>query len=67
MYEDVEAQQLSVQRNAYIGELLTQRLDQLLEQTEDAAKLERVRGALHDVVMRVQTCAPSRKCTLSTS
>ncbi len=53
MYEDIEAQQLSVQRNAYVGELLMQRLDQLLEQTEDPAKRERVRGALHDVAVRV--------------
>ena len=54
IYEEIEAQQLSVQRNAYIGELLMQRLDQLLEQTEDSAKCERVRGALYDVVTRVQ-------------
>ena len=53
MYEDVEAQQLAVQRNAYVGELLMKRLDQLLEQTDDPAKADRVRGALHAVAMRV--------------
>ena len=55
MYEDVEAQQLSVQSNAYVGELLMQRLEQLLEQTEDPAKRERVLGALDEVAMRVQS------------
>ena len=54
VYGEVEAQQLSVQRNAYVGELLMQRLDQLLEQTEDRAKQERVREALFDVAIRVQ-------------
>ena len=54
LYEDVESQQHPIQRNAYLGELMAQRLSQLLEQTEDPAKRDRVQGALHDVVMRVQ-------------
>jgi uncharacterized protein YaaN involved in tellurite resistance len=54
MYEDVEEQQLAVQRGAYGGELLMQQLDRLLKQTDDAAKRERMRGALHDVAMRIQ-------------
>jgi uncharacterized protein YaaN involved in tellurite resistance len=54
MYEEVEAHQLSVQRNAYAGEVLMQRLGELIEQTEDPAKLERVRGAMFDVTIRVQ-------------
>jgi uncharacterized protein YaaN involved in tellurite resistance len=54
LYEQLEAQQPMVQRNAYLGELLMQRLTQLLEQTPDAVKRERIRGALHDVSMRVQ-------------
>ena len=33
LYEDVESQQRPIQRNAYLGELLAQRLSQLLEQT----------------------------------
>jgi uncharacterized protein YaaN involved in tellurite resistance len=53
LYEDVEAQQLDVQRNAYVGELLMKRLAQLLERTEEPAKGERVRSALHDVAARV--------------
>ena len=54
LYEDVESQQRPIQRNAYLGELLAQRLSQLLEQTEDPTKRDRFQGALHDVVMRVQ-------------
>ncbi len=54
LYEQLEAQQPSVQRNAYLGELLMQHLTQLVEQTPDAVKRERIRGALHDVAMRVQ-------------
>ena len=54
LYEDVESQQPSIQRNAYLGELLAQRLTQLLEQTEDPTKRDRIQGALHDVVARVQ-------------
>jgi uncharacterized protein YaaN involved in tellurite resistance len=54
LYEDVETQQLAIQRNAYLGEMLMQYLSQLIEQTNDPVKLDRVRGALHDVAMRVQ-------------
>ena len=54
LYEDVEAQQLPIQRNAYAGELLAQHLSELLERTEDPVKRDRIQGALHDVVTRVQ-------------
>ncbi len=54
MYEEVEALQLSVQRSAYAGEVLMQRLDELIEQTEDPTTLERVRGASFDVTRRVE-------------
>ena len=54
LYENVETEQLPIQRNAYLGELLMQHLSLLLEQTEDSAKYDRVQGALHDVAMRVQ-------------
>ncbi|MCZ6891466.1 MAG: toxic anion resistance protein [Chloroflexi bacterium] len=53
LYEDVEAQQLPIQRNAYLGELLIQHLSRLMEQSEDPAKRERVQGALSDVAIRV--------------
>jgi uncharacterized protein YaaN involved in tellurite resistance len=54
LYEQVEVQQPVIQRNAYLGEILMQYLTQLLEKTPDAMKRERIRGALHDVAMRVQ-------------
>ena len=54
LYEQVEAQQLPIQKNAYMGELVMDQLDELLKRTEDTLKLERVRNALHDVSMRVQ-------------
>ena len=54
LYEQLEAQQPSIQRNAFLGELLMQHLTQVLEQTPDPMKREKIRGALHDVSMRVQ-------------
>ncbi|MBI4332355.1 MAG: toxic anion resistance protein [Chloroflexi bacterium] len=54
LYEQIEAQQPAVQRSAYLGELLMQQLTELLEHTPDAIKREKIRGALHDVAMRVQ-------------
>ena len=54
LYEQVEGQQLPIQRNAYLGELLMQQLDALIARTEDARKAERLRNALYDVATRVQ-------------
>ena len=54
LYEQVEQQQLPIQKNAYLGELVMTQLDDLLGNTEDTLKVERVRNALHDVSMRVQ-------------
>ena len=54
LYEDVEAQQLPIRRNAFLGELLAHHLSQLLEETDDPIKRERLEMALHDVLMRVQ-------------
>ncbi len=54
LYEQLEAQQPLIQRNAFLGELLMQHLSQSLEKTPDPMKREKIRGALHDVSMRVQ-------------
>ncbi len=54
LYGQVEAQQLPIQKNAYMGELVMEQLDELLKRTEDSLKVERVRNSLHDVSMRVQ-------------
>ena len=54
VYEDVESQQLLIRRNAYLGELLIEQLDQRLVETDDPAKEDRIQNALHVVAMRVQ-------------
>ena len=54
LYEQVETQQLPIQKNAYMGELVMEELTDLREHTDDALKRERVQNALHDVAMRVQ-------------
>jgi uncharacterized protein YaaN involved in tellurite resistance len=53
LYEDVEAQQALIHRAAYLGELLTRELTDLLADTSDPRERDRVQGALHDVSMRV--------------
>ncbi len=54
LFERVEAQQLPIQKNVYMGELVMQQLTELLERTGEAQKAERVRSSLHDVSMQVQ-------------
>jgi uncharacterized protein YaaN involved in tellurite resistance len=54
LYEQVEAQQLAVQKNRYLGELLLERLEGLLAETEDPHKRDRIQNAIFDVSMRVQ-------------
>ena len=54
LYEQIETQQPIIAQNAYLGELLMQRLDLLLKQTTDPIKRDRIQGAIHDVAMRVQ-------------
>jgi uncharacterized protein YaaN involved in tellurite resistance len=54
LYEQVESQQPTVEKNAYLGELLMQELDELMERTVEPRKKEKIQNALHDVAMRVQ-------------
>ena len=54
LYEQVEEQQLPIRKNAYMAELVMQRLSETLERTEETLKKERIRNVLHDVAMRVQ-------------
>lgn len=54
LYGQIEAQQLPIKKNAYLGELMMDDLTGLMEQTTDNNKTERLRNALHDVSMRVQ-------------
>jgi uncharacterized protein YaaN involved in tellurite resistance len=54
LYEQVESQQPTVEKNAYLGELLMRELDELMERTVEPRKKEKIQNALHDVAMRVQ-------------
>jgi uncharacterized protein YaaN involved in tellurite resistance len=54
LYEQVESQQPAVRKNAYLGELLMQELQELMEQAAEPRKQEKIQSALHDVAMRVQ-------------
>lgn len=54
LYEDVEAHQLHIERNAYLGEALLVGLEALLARTQDPWKRERVQTAIFDVATRVQ-------------
>lgn len=54
LYEQVEAQQVPIQKNVYLGELVMQQLDGALERSQDPLKAERLRNVLYDVSIRVQ-------------
>ena len=53
LYQQVEEQQLPIQRNAYLGELVMQHLGDLLERAEDPRKQERIRNVLSNVAVKV--------------
>jgi len=54
LFEQVESQQGPIQKNTYLGELRMQQLDELLAETEEVRKRDRIQSALYDVSMRVQ-------------
>ncbi len=54
LYEQVESQQVVIQKNAYLGELVMQQLDQVIEGTDEPRKRDRIQNALYDVAMRTQ-------------
>jgi len=54
LYEQVEEQQLPIQKNIYLGELIMQELSRAVDVTHDPIKKERIQNALHDVSMRAQ-------------
>ncbi len=54
LYQQVESQHPTVQKNAYLGELLMEELQEVMERTEDRLKKERIQNALYDISMRVQ-------------
>jgi uncharacterized protein YaaN involved in tellurite resistance len=54
LYEQVESQQLPLKKNAYLGELLMQDLQELSTRTDEPRKKDRVQTALYNVSIRVQ-------------
>jgi uncharacterized protein YaaN involved in tellurite resistance len=54
LYESVEAQHLTIEKNAYLGEQLICELQALLSRTDDPLKRDRVMNAVHDLSLRVQ-------------
>jgi uncharacterized protein YaaN involved in tellurite resistance len=54
LYDDVKAQQLSVQKNAYLGELLVAELEKRVAVTTDPTLKQKLEMALHAIAMRVQ-------------
>ena len=54
LYEDVEAQQQAIQRQAFLGTLLLHDLTQLVADTDDPLERDRVQAAVHDVATRLQ-------------
>ncbi len=54
LYEQIEEQQLPIQKNAYLGELVMSQLNGVIERTDDTLRVERLRNALHGVSTQVQ-------------
>jgi uncharacterized protein YaaN involved in tellurite resistance len=54
LYDDVKAQQLAVQKNAYLGELIIAELEKRVAATTDPALKQKLEMALHAIAMRVQ-------------
>ena len=54
LYEDVEAQQQAILRQAFLGGLLLHDLSDLLAETDDPLERDRIQAAVHDVATRLQ-------------
>ena len=54
LYEQVEAQQLPLLKNAYLGELLIENLTELHEKTTEPVRKDRIQSAIHDIIVKVQ-------------
>ncbi len=54
LYDDVKAQQLAVQKNAYLGELIIAELEKRVAATTEPALKQKLEMALHAIAMRVQ-------------
>ena len=54
LYEDVEAQQQALQRQAFLGSILLHDLTELLADIADPMERDRIQAAVHDVATRLQ-------------
>jgi uncharacterized protein YaaN involved in tellurite resistance len=54
LYDDVKAQQLAVQKNAYLGELLMAELEKRVAAAQDPVLRQKLEMAMHSIAMRVQ-------------
>ncbi len=54
LYDSVKGAQVEVQKSAYVGELVWNRMDEALASVEDAAERQRLEAIVHRVAMRVQ-------------
>jgi uncharacterized protein YaaN involved in tellurite resistance len=54
LYERVEVQQPAIMKFIFMGEVLSQQLDELMNRVTNAKKREAIRNALYDVTMRIQ-------------
>ena len=61
LYEQVEAQQQPIQKNAYLGQLVMERLSQLIDRIDDTLKVERFRNTLQMCRCGYRTCGRWRR------
>ena len=64
IYQEVESSQEKVQENVFLGELLMEGLEQIIDKTDDETKRDRLTTALHDVATRVQDLASMEQVNL---
>lgn len=54
LYNQVQAAQLDLKKNAYLGELIMQKMEEMLKETEDLAEKSKFENILHKTAMRTQ-------------
>jgi uncharacterized protein YaaN involved in tellurite resistance len=64
LYGKVEVQQLEVKKNKYLGQLVWQKIDEVLPNVEDALEKRKLQTVLHRVATRVQDMAMAEQVNL---
>lgn len=54
LYADLQEEQANVQKNAYLGEVLLQKLEEMAVQTLDPNSQRKIQSVMHAVALRVQ-------------